>query len=97
MSCSVSHTQGDDIPQSNEISKLFIRGEPDLRRFNPGLYQLARGKKFISKLNILLDRYIGTIKQSFMHIVSNKRQYFNGYRNYVEDKKYDELLILPKT
>ncbi len=91
MSCSVSHTQGDDIPQSNEISKLFIKGEPDLRRFNPGLYQLARGKKFISKLNILLDRYIGTIKQSFMHIVSNKRQYFNGYRSYVEDKKYDEL------
>jgi hypothetical protein len=92
MSCSVSHTEGDDLQQSNFFSKLFIQGEPEPRKGNAGLYQLTRGKKFISKLNILLDRYIATVKQtSFMHIVQNKRQYFNGYRNYVEDKKYDEL------
>jgi hypothetical protein len=92
MSCSVSHTQGDDIPQSNVLSKIHIKSEPDQRKFNVGLVHLMRGKKFIYKLNILLDRFIATVKQtSFMHIVQNKRQYINGYRNYVEDKKYDEL------
>ena len=89
MSCSVSHTQGDDLPQSNIVSKLFIKGEPDHRKFNAGLAHLIRGKKFIYKLNILLDRYISTIKQ--ISVVQNKRQPVTGYRNYVEDKKYNEL------
>ena len=80
MSCSVSRTQGDDIPQSNDLSKLFIKGEPEHRKFNAGLVQLIRGKKFIYKLNILLDQCI-----------SATTRYINGYRNYLEDKKYDEL------
>ena len=88
MSCSVSHTQDDDIPQSD----VHTKSEPKQRKFNVGLIQLIRGKKFIYKLNILLNLFITTVKEtSFMHIVQNKRQYMNGYRNYVEDKKYDEL------
>lgn len=91
MSCSVSYTKGDDIPQ-NDLSKLFVKGEPEPRKINAGLFQLMRGKNFISKLNILIDQYMGTIKQTaYIHIVQNNRQYINGYRNYVEDKKYDEL------
>jgi hypothetical protein len=86
MSCSVSDTKGDDIPQSNVASKLFIKGEPesDHRKFNAGLYQLIRGKKFIYKLNSLLSQYILTIRQT-------SAMYFNGYRKYIEDEKYDEL------
>lgn len=84
ISCSVSDTKGDDIPQNNVVSKLFIKREPDNRKFNAGLYHLIRGKKFIYKLNILLDRYIDTIKQ-------NSPMHFNGYRKYIEDKKYNEL------
>jgi hypothetical protein len=92
MSCSVSYTQGDDIPQSNILSKIRIKRELEPRNVNIGLHHLMRGKKFIFKLNNLLDRYIATVKQtSFMHVVQNKRQYINGYRNYIEDKKYDEL------
>lgn len=84
MSCAVSHTQGDDIPQSNILSKLVVKGEPEHRKFNAGLYHLIRGKKFIYKLNNLLDRYISTT-------VSTIAQHINGYRNYVEDRNYNEL------
>jgi hypothetical protein len=98
MSCSVSRTQGDDIPQSNILSKLSIKEEPEPRKFNAGLSQLIRGKKFIHKLNIVIEQFIENVKHPyFTHTVQNKRDIIVGYRNYVEDRRYDELFEIAQT
>jgi hypothetical protein len=90
MSCGVSYTVGDAIYDDHAETKPGIN--------NPAIELLTGSKKYLSKLNNLIDKYVldfysdGVV--NLLHKTINGAITFMGYRDYAKDGKIDILFTI---
>ena len=90
MSCGVSYTVGDSIYEEPAEAKP---GED-----NPAINLLTVCKKYLSKLNNLIDQYVLDFYSdsvlNFTHSYVNGINVFTGYRDYAKDGRNDILFTI---
>jgi hypothetical protein len=93
MSCAVNYTQGDDI-----YDNYYTLANPKPGDKNPAIQILTVSKKYLSKINKMMDEYILAFYTDgfmpFSHSIVNGKDVFTGYRDFNKDNKYTMLFTI---
>jgi len=93
MSCAVNYTQGDDV-----YDNYYTLANPKPGDKNPAIQILTVSKKYLSKINKMMDEFILNFYtdgvMSFSHSIVNGKDVFTGYRDFNKDDKYTMLFTI---
>lgn len=92
-SCAVNHTQGDNV-----YDNYYTLGNSKPGDKNPAIQVLTFSKKYLSKINKIMNEYIFAFYRDgvmmFSHSIVNGKNVFTGYRDYNKDDKYNMLFTI---
>jgi len=92
-SCAVNYTQGDNVYDNYYTLDNYKPGDK-----NPAIQILTFSKKYLSKINKIMDEYIIELYtdgvMNFSHSIINGKDVFTGYRDYNKDDKYTILFTI---
>lgn len=92
-SCAVNYTQGDNVYDNHYTMTNRKPGNK-----NPAIEILTLSKKYLSKINKIMDEYILTFYtdgvMTFNRSIVNGKSVFTGYKDYNRDDNYSMLFTI---